>query len=330
MLCRLSKSRNLVSCARDASLLKHGQTRLVVTFECIWTRDEHGSGLDRTAFFFKLADQDWIGLGRFLLFWCDYSVATTRLVLRWNARFTTNGMCPKNNTIYRWHEQAIIEWSRCVNSIVACCHSAKLCAHAARAFRSQQNGAVTRMQGRVGFSLHTKNVRSMRFVVKRRGSCYNHSAGVALKCAVHHERDVGEEQYHIYVAWTSNNRVIAACELYCYLLPQCEALHSCNSGFPIATILTTSKMFVVMWFHRFVWQCIFCHQWQKVYWDYFAMHPPVRRLDIQCWVRITSSKLNVVKVLVSIPTVWVFSRSALTITPLMGVLVLYFFKKFWV
>jgi len=32
-----------------------------------------------------------------------------------------------------------------VNSIVACCHSAKLCAHAARDFRSQQNGAVTRM-----------------------------------------------------------------------------------------------------------------------------------------------------------------------------------------
>jgi len=30
-------------------------------------------------------------------------------------------------------------------SIVACCRGAKLCAHAARDFRSQQNGAVTRM-----------------------------------------------------------------------------------------------------------------------------------------------------------------------------------------
>jgi len=39
----------------------------------------------------------------------------------------------------------------------------------------------------------------------------------------------------IYVARTSNNRVIMACELYCCLLPQCEALHSCRSGFPIAT-----------------------------------------------------------------------------------------------
>jgi len=39
---------------------------------------------------------------------------------------------------YTWHEQAIIEWSWHVNSIVACCHSVKLCAHAARDFRSQQ------------------------------------------------------------------------------------------------------------------------------------------------------------------------------------------------
>ena len=30
-------------------------------------------------------------------------------------------------------------------SIVACCHGATLCAYAARDFRSQKNGAVTRM-----------------------------------------------------------------------------------------------------------------------------------------------------------------------------------------
>jgi len=24
-------------------------------------------------------------------------------------------------------------------------------------------------------------------------------------------------------------------DIYCYLLPQCEALHTCQSGFPIAT-----------------------------------------------------------------------------------------------
>jgi len=37
---------------------------------------------------------------------------------------------------YMWREQAITEWSRHVNSIVACCHGAKLCAYAARDFRS--------------------------------------------------------------------------------------------------------------------------------------------------------------------------------------------------
>ena len=61
-----------------------------------------------------------------------------------NVWFTTNGMCAKNNThIYLWREQAIIEWLWHVISIVACRHSLKLCALAARAFRSQQNQWTT-------------------------------------------------------------------------------------------------------------------------------------------------------------------------------------------
>jgi len=48
-------------------------------------------------------------------------------------------MCAKNNAVYTWREQTILEWSRRVNSIVACCHGAKLCTHAARVFRSQQH-----------------------------------------------------------------------------------------------------------------------------------------------------------------------------------------------
>ena len=66
------------------------------------------------------------------------TVATSPLAL--NVQFTTNGMCAKNNThIYcMWRELAVIEWSRRVISIVACCHSVKLCALAAQAFRSQQ------------------------------------------------------------------------------------------------------------------------------------------------------------------------------------------------
>jgi len=52
-----------------------------------------------------------------------------------------------------------------------------------------------------------------------------------IECVIHHERHVCEEQQYVYVARTSNNRVIAAHELYCCLLPQCEALRSCRSGF---------------------------------------------------------------------------------------------------
>jgi len=46
---------------------------------------------------------------------------------------------------------------------------------------------------------------------------------------------VREEKHHIYVARTSNNRVISSGDLYCYLLPQCEALRTRRSGFPITT-----------------------------------------------------------------------------------------------
>jgi len=39
----------------------------------------------------------------------------------------------------------------------------------------------------------------------------------------------------MYAARTSNNRVISSGDLYCCLLPRCEALRTCRSGFPIAT-----------------------------------------------------------------------------------------------
>jgi len=58
---------------------------------------------------------------------------------------------------------------------------------------------------------------------------------------IHHERDVREEQHYIHVVGTSNNRVVAAHDLYCCLLPQCEALRTCRSGFPIETVLLQSR-----------------------------------------------------------------------------------------
>jgi len=89
--------------------------------------------------------------------------------------------------------------------------------------------------GRAKFSLHTKNVRSVRFDIKRRGCCCNLSGGVA------------------FIVWfttngvcVKNNTIISSnskkdCkhDLYCCLLPRCEALRTCRSGFPIATLWTS-------------------------------------------------------------------------------------------
>ena len=81
-----------------------------------------------------------------------------------------------------------------------------------------------------------------------------------VDCVIHHEQDVREEQKYIWVARASNNKrdcdvkalpiltcerlnmmtgvrkEIATHDLHCCLLPRCEALSTCRSGFPIATV----------------------------------------------------------------------------------------------
>jgi len=65
------------------------------------------------------------------------SVATSPVVLRWLYDSPRTG-CALRTKLYKVARKAIIEWSRRVISIVACCHSVKLCALPARDFRSQQ------------------------------------------------------------------------------------------------------------------------------------------------------------------------------------------------
>jgi len=38
-----------------------------------------------------------------------------------------------------------------------------------------------------------------------------------------------------------------ACDLYCCCLPQCEALHTCHSGFLIATPALGQAWFALLW-----------------------------------------------------------------------------------
>jgi len=128
-----------------------------------------------------------------------------------------------------------------VISIVACCHGPKLCAQAARDFRSQQNGAVTRMWRSCGVQPSHKECGIGVVRCKKEGMLLQPLRWCCVDCMVHHKRDVREEQKYMHVGRTSNNKVISSGDLYCCLLPRCEALRTGRSGFPIATLLAFPK-----------------------------------------------------------------------------------------
>jgi len=107
---------------------------------------------------------------------------------------------------------------------------------AAGLFRLQQNGAVTRMWRSCCVKPSQKECAIGAVRCKNEGMLLQPLRWCCVDCVIHHERDVREEQHHMYVVRTSNNRVIMACELYCCLPPQCEALCTSRSGFPIATV----------------------------------------------------------------------------------------------
>jgi len=174
---------------------------------------------------------EWVVYGRGHSYWCCCSNLSSGVVLIvW---FPTNGMCAKNNNTYMWHKQAVIEWSWHVISILASCHNAKLCAYATRAFRSQQNGAVTRIWRSCQVQPSQKECAVH---CKKEGMLLQPLRWHCVDCVIHHKRNVCKEQQYLYVTQTRNNRVIVVCGLYCCLLPQCKALHICRSGFLITTL----------------------------------------------------------------------------------------------
>ena len=98
-------------------------------------------------------------------------------------------------------------------------------------FRSQQNSAVTRLWRSCGVQASHKERAIGAVRCKKEGMLLQPLRWRCVECVIHHERDVREEQQYIYVARTSNNRVTLSGDFYCCLLPQCEALHTCRSGF---------------------------------------------------------------------------------------------------
>ena len=144
------------------------------------------------------------------------------------------GCAWRTTPICMCHKQAIIQWLRRMISIVACWHSVKFCTYAAQAFRSQQNGAVTRMWRSCQVQPSQKEHAIGAVHCENEGMLLQPLRWRYVECVIHHEWDLYEEQ-HPYVVRASNNRVIAAHDLNCCLLPQCETLHTCHSGIPITT-----------------------------------------------------------------------------------------------
>ena len=152
--------------------------------------------------------------------------------------FTTNGMCMKNNTII-YVARASNSKRDCKHDLYCCllprCKALRTCcsgfpyAHAARDFHthmplgiSDRNKMVLspRCGGHAEFSLHTKNVRSVWFVVKRRGCCCNLSDGTAMIVWFTTNGMCTKNNTIIYVVQASNSK--RDCEhLCCCLLPQC-------------------------------------------------------------------------------------------------------------
>ena len=140
--------------------------------------------------------------------WIWIHVATSRLALHWMCDSPRTGCARRITLIYMWCEQAIIEWSRRVIYIVACCHIVKLCAHATRAFRSQQNGVVTRMWRSCQVQTSQKECAIGAVPCKKRGMFLQPQVGIVLNAWFTTNGMCTKNNTHRYVARTSNNRVI--------------------------------------------------------------------------------------------------------------------------
>jgi len=149
-----------------------------------------------------------------------------------------NGMCAKNKNMYAWSEQAIIREIATNDLLLLLAAAVCSFAHMPLGISNRNNmGLWPGYGGRAKFSLHTKNVRSVWFVVKRRGCCCNPSGGVALIVWFTTNRMCAKNK-NMY-AWSKQAIIkeIATHDLYYCLLPLCEALRTCRSGFLIATIV---------------------------------------------------------------------------------------------
>ena len=139
---------------------------------------------------------------------------------------------------YMWRKQAITEWLWHVNFVVACCHSAKL-SHMPLGISDRNKWCCDQNVKVVPGSAFTQRTCDRCVRCKKEGMFLKPLRWCCVKCVIQSRTGCAwRTTPYIYVPRTSNNRVIMACELHCCLLPHCEALPTCRSGFPIATALT--------------------------------------------------------------------------------------------
>jgi len=133
-----------------------------------------------------------------------------------NVWFIMNGMCVKNNT------QIYVAWTS-NNRVIAACellllHASTLWCFAHLPLALSDHNKMVLWPGCEGCarcSLHKKKVRSVWFIIKRRGCCCNLSIGVALNVRFTMNGMCTKNNTQIHVVWTNNNRVIVVYELYC-------------------------------------------------------------------------------------------------------------------
>ena len=77
--------------------------------------------------------------------------------------------------------------------------------------------------------------------------CCTFSGGVVLIVWFTTNRMCVRNNTIIYVAQASNSKIDCEHDLYCCLLPRCEALRTCRLGFPIATVVQSGKV-------RYLWK----------------------------------------------------------------------------
>jgi len=150
------------------------------------TRRDHSIDMRLHYHYIHTGELRWFACGDY--YCCNLSGGVALIV--W---FTMNRMCVKNNTKKFQREQAIVREIASMISVVACCHGAKLCAHAARDIGSQQNGAATRMwRSCQGQPSHKEGaIGTVR--CKKEGMLLQPLRWCCVDCVIHHEREVREE-----------------------------------------------------------------------------------------------------------------------------------------